>query len=34
MGVRFFVWGCHGGCERERRSQVIVTIKKNGGGGV
>ena len=27
MGVRFFVWGCHGGCERERRSQVIVTIK-------
>ena len=37
MGVQwvgFGFWGgCQGGCERERRIEVIVKIKKNGGGG-
>ena len=31
-GVGFF-WGGQGGCERERRIEVIVRIKKNQGGG-
>ena len=31
MGIVF--WGCQGGCERERRIEVIVKIKQNVGGG-
>ena len=38
MGVQwgFGFWeaeGCQGGCERDRRIEVIVKIKKIGGGG-
>ena len=30
MGIQ---WGCQGGCERERRIEVIVKIKKKSGKG-
>ena len=33
MGVGFWGWVCQGGCERERRIEVIVKIQKNRGRG-